>query len=106
LKRLTVITLQYYRSLLLYNIAFTLLICLLFGFNAVVTYPAIFLFAKITGVLCAGSLHYYSANETYFYYRNAGFSMRRICLITFAFDLLICLALISLSTLIARLCLH
>src|SRR5882724_11179042 len=82
LKRLGIITLQFYRLFLLYNIAFTVLALFLLIFNAGTINPetAVLLLvpAKFIGFICALALHYFSAKENYFYFRNAGYGMRRI----------------------------
>jgi hypothetical protein len=91
--------------LALYNIAFTILALSLIVFNsatskAVTINAGTFLFAKVTGFICAASLHYFSAKENYFYFRNAGYGMRRVFINAFAIDLSICILLITLSKII------
>ena len=104
LKRLGIITLQFYRLLLLYNIAFTVLALFLLIFNAGTINPrtAVLLLipAKIIGFMCALALHYFSAKENYFYFRNAGYGMRRMFISAFAIDLSICVLLITLSKIV------
>lgn len=105
LKRFGILTFQYYRLLLLYNIAFTILAMSLIVFNSATTKAVTinaetFLFAKVTGFICAASLHYFSAKENYFYFRNAGYGMRRVIINAFAIDLSICILLITLSKII------
>jgi len=83
LKRITILTFQYYKLLLFYNVAFTVLIAKIAGpFN-----PATFLLAKLIGFTAAVALHYYSANKSYFYFRNAGYSIRYIILAAFLIDM-------------------
>jgi len=86
LKRTAILTFQYYRILLLYNVAFTILWIgiALYGFgelNAVVLF-----WAKVSGFVSAAFLNYYSAKESYFYFRNAGYQMRRVILTAFLAD--------------------
>ncbi|AMR33304.1 hypothetical protein A0256_18700 [Mucilaginibacter sp. PAMC 26640] len=45
------------------------------------------LFCKIFAVLGAIGLHYYSSPQTFFYYRNAGLSIRRLYGYTLLIDL-------------------
>lgn len=88
MKRTAILTFQYYRILLLYNIAFTIvwLAFALYGFgemNMVVVF-----WAKVSGFVSAAFLNYYSAKESYFYFRNAGYRMRRVIITTFLGELL------------------
>lgn len=100
LKRLGILTFQFYRLLMLYNIAFTILVLFFLVFNAAKLNSVTFLFAKIIGFISAVSLHYFSAKENYFYFRNAGYSMRRVFISAFAVDLSICILLIILFEII------
>jgi len=56
--------------------------------------------------MCAVVLHYFSAKENYFYFRNAGYGMRRMFISAFAIDLSICILLISLSKIILHAALY
>lgn len=100
MKRLSIITTQFYRLLLLYNIAFTLLTTTLFYFNAGAIDAPTFVFAKIAGFAAAVSLHYYSAKETYFYFRNAGYRVKQIVLSAFVIDIAVCTLIIMLFKII------
>jgi hypothetical protein len=98
LKRLGILTLQFYQLLLLYNIAFTLLTAGIFyliadGFNA-----GIFLIAKIIGFIAAIGLHYYSSKQSYFYFRNAGYRIITLFIGAFTFDMLIYLLIVFLPS--------
>jgi hypothetical protein len=95
LKRLTILSFQYYRLLLVYNLAFTILVVFLFGFGADVD-AASFLFAKITGFASAAGLYYYMAKDSYFYFHNAGYRIWQIIVNAFVIDLLLCVLIISL----------
>jgi hypothetical protein len=106
LKRSITLTFQYYRIVLLYNIAFTIvwIALALFGFgelNAVVLF-----WAKVCGFVSAIAIYYYSANQTYFYFRNAGFRMRRILLQAFLMDVLNFIVLYIFITLVAYAAAH
>lgn len=87
MKQLT-LTLQFYRLILFYNIAFTLVCGLLAGFGGGFDVPGLFL-AKLAGLCSAIGLYHYSAGKTYFYFRNAGLSIRRVWLYAAAIDILI-----------------
>ncbi|MDB5117344.1 MAG: hypothetical protein JWQ79_2836 [Mucilaginibacter sp.] len=106
LKRLGILTLQYYRSLLLYNIAFSLIAVVFFFFAAMPINAHNFFVAKIIGVVCAMGLHNFSSKESYFYFRNAGYSMRKILVNALILDTLIYLALVTLLTAIPQLWAH
>ena len=95
LKRLGILTLQYYRLLLLYNIAFTILALLILIFDKAAINTQIFLFAKVIGFIAAVSLHHFSAKENYFYFRNTGFGMKRMVINAFVIDITICALLIT-----------
>ncbi|MBB6112359.1 hypothetical protein SAMN05421821_118111 [Mucilaginibacter lappiensis] len=104
MKRLGIHTFQFYRLLLLYNIAFTVLALFLLIFNAgsinAGTVVVLLISAKIIGFISALALHYFSAKENYFYFRNAGYGIKRMFISTFAIDLSICVLLIILSKII------
>ncbi|OJW18399.1 MAG: hypothetical protein BGO48_17825 [Mucilaginibacter sp. 44-25] len=101
MKRLVTLTLQYYRTLVVYNITFTLLCFLLVGSstgNSIISLH----FSKLIGFAGAVSLHYYSSAKTYFYYRNAGLYIRRL----YGYTYLIDLAVFTVITLILSICRH
>jgi len=86
LKRTAILTFQYYRILLVYNIAFTIvwIAFALYGFGELNL--SVLFWAKISGLISAAVLQGYSAKESYFYFRNAGYRMRRIILLTLLMD--------------------
>ncbi|MES2267173.1 MAG: hypothetical protein V4520_10450 [Bacteroidota bacterium] len=98
MKRLTTLSLQYYRILLVYNITFTFLCVFLIGFSGAGN-PVTLFFAKFIGFAGAVGLHYYSSAKTYFYYRNAGLAIRRLYAYAFIIDLTIYVIFITLFTL-------
>ncbi|MEZ2334920.1 hypothetical protein AB6735_04765 [Mucilaginibacter sp. RCC_168] len=110
MKRLSIITFQFYRLLLLYNIAFTVLALFLLIFNAGTINPGatvlLLIPAKIIGFMCALALHYFSAKENYFYFRNAGYGMKRMFISAFVIDLSVCVLLIILFKIILYAALH
>jgi hypothetical protein len=94
LKRLLTLSFQYYYLLLLYNIAFSGLIAVLFFFIAHTLTFSSALAAKIVGFICAAFLYGYSSGKTYFYFKNAGITIWHLVAITFLIDLLV-LALLT-----------
>ncbi|WP_299499635.1 hypothetical protein [Mucilaginibacter sp.] len=105
MKRLSNLTLQYYQLLLLFNIAATILWTAIFIFDSIPVNAVSFFVPKSIGYLSAVALHYYSYEDSYFYFRNAGYSIWRIIISAFVVDVLVYLLLISLSF-IVRTCLH
>ena len=106
MKRTAVLTFQYYRILLLYNVAFTILWIgiAVYGFNEL---NAVVLFwAKISGFVSAAFLNYYSAKQSYFYFRNAGYRMRSIIITAFFADVLSLLIVSLLFTFITYAAAH
>ena len=106
MKRTAILTFQYYRILLLYNLAFTILWIgiALYGFgelNAVVLF-----WAKISGFASAAALNYYMAKQSYFYFRNAGYRMRRVIITAFLADALSFIFIFLFITLITHAAAH
>jgi hypothetical protein len=106
LKRTAILTFQYYRILFLYNVAFTILwiAFALYGFgelNAVVLF-----WAKISGFASAAALNYYMAKQSYFYFRNAGYRMRRMIITAFLADALSFIVIFLLFTVITHAAAH
>lgn len=76
----------------------------LYGFgelNVVVLF-----WAKVSGFVSAAFIHYYSAKESYFYFRNAGYRMRRVIITAFLADALSLIAIFLLFTFIANAAAH
>ncbi|WP_295672565.1 hypothetical protein [uncultured Mucilaginibacter sp.] len=75
--------------LLLFNIACTLLAIAVvwYGFGHIDAF--ILFIAKTLGFIGAVMLHRYSAKETYYYFRNAGYRMRSVILTAFLADTLL-----------------
>jgi len=86
---------QYYLLLLLYNIAFTLtgtaLVCMSAGHLT----GAVFLCGKVLGFAGATGLYHFSAQPSYFYFRNAGYDMKTIIAIAFTIDIIACFLIIA-----------
>lgn len=100
LKRLGILTIQFYQLLLLYNIAFTLLATFILVMEAGHLDAAVFLFGKVIGFFAAIGLQYYSSKQTYFYFRNAGCNITTLFINAFIIDALIYAILILLPSLI------
>jgi len=105
LKRLATISLQYYKLLWVYNLAFTVLATFLaVGILGVLNAGTLFT-AKAIGYLSAIGLHYYSSSKSYFYFMNAGYHMRKIFISAGIIDFAVYM-LILLSASILKTCLH
>jgi hypothetical protein len=102
LKRLSVLTIQFYKVLLLYNIAFTIVAQVLVLSGGIKIGALSFLVAKLMGFAFAVGLHYFISKDEYFYFRNAGYSMRWIILSAATVDVLFCLMTTLLSILTAN----
>lgn len=93
MNRLSTLTLQYYRLLLVYNIAFSVLGILIAWFflkSADAGFSPVYLFyGKLIGYLAAVALYHYSSAQSYFYFRNAGLSIRRLSIYSFVVDLIV-----------------
>jgi hypothetical protein len=99
LKTLTLLTFQFYRLLLLYNIACTLLAIMIFWFGFGRLNAGLLFFAKILGFISAFVLYQYASKETYYYFRNAGCRMRYIVATAFFAEITVGIALLILFTL-------
>ena len=88
MKRTVILTFQYYRILLVYNVAFTIVWIAFASYGFGELNPAILFWAKISGFISAAVLQGYSAKESYFYFRNAGYRMRCILLQAFSADVI------------------
>jgi len=100
LKRLGLLSIQFYRILLLYNLASTITVLFCMTLYAIPIATGSFLFAKVVGFLSAVALHNYSHKQSYFYFRNAGYHMRQVIATTFAVDVLVYLIITLLGSLI------
>lgn len=83
--RLKTLVFQYYATLWLYNIAFTICFIVLTGFGMGFD-PVSLFYCKLFGFLSAALLHYYTSPFTYFYYRNAGMPVRRLLIYSAVLD--------------------
>ncbi|MGY3211224.1 hypothetical protein [Mucilaginibacter sp. HD30] len=95
MNRLLKLTFQYYRLLLTYNVVFTLLVIVM-AFPASIVSGIGFFFSKLIGYLSAASLQYFLAPKTLFFYRNAGFSAKRVMLSAFIIETVCCILLLIL----------
>ena len=99
LKRLSILSLQFYKLLFWYNVAFTIVALIVLQFGAIPINAVSFAIAKLAGYLIAVGLHYYNSKNHYFYFRNTGYSMRWIFIGALFTDILVYLiiALICLN---------
>jgi hypothetical protein len=100
LKRLSILTFQFYRLLLLYNIACTIIGLVLVRIGGMPINTVSFFPAKLIGFAGAIGLHYYNSKNNYYYFRNTGLSMRWIFLSAFVTDILVYFLLIAIASLI------
>jgi hypothetical protein len=76
----------------------------LYGFGEL---NAVTLFwTKVSGFVSAAFIHYYSAKESYFYFRNAGYRMRRVIITSLVADALSFIAIFLLFTSITHAATH
>ena len=64
--------------------------------------PGTLYVGKLAGFIAAAAIQYYSAKETYFYFRNAGYRMGQIIIAAFMADITIYWLLVILYSLIAK----
>jgi hypothetical protein len=83
---------HFYKPLLSFNILFTL-ICFYGVVKNGSEFIALILPIKIMGYACILGYQYYFSNNTYFYFRNAGYRVRRLYIYVLSLDILICLML-------------
>lgn len=91
--RLITLIRQFYKPLLLFNIAFTVIGLVFIVQNG----PGVFsnsLLIKVFGYLASALYQFYMSNKSYYYFRNAGYSIRRMYAYTFSIDFALYVALI------------
>ena len=92
MQNLFLMLLQFNRPFWIYYLTFTALaLFMVIGGGAIVLILAIPL--KLVGYGGAVGYQTYFAPQVYFYYRNAGFTIRKLYSLSFAFDLLLFLLL-------------
>ncbi|WP_158826097.1 hypothetical protein [Mucilaginibacter lacusdianchii] len=93
--------LQFYRPFWWYHLLFTII-----GVYAITIYGLVFLLItilfKLSGYASALGYQYYFNSNVYYYYRNAGYSVRRMYLYAFGFDFLIFIILLPLCVYISH----
>ncbi|WP_345101725.1 hypothetical protein [Mucilaginibacter panaciglaebae] len=105
MKQSITLALQLYRLLLLYNIAFTVA-GIFFAYMSAGHFDfGVLVYGKIVGFTAALGLYHFSAKQSYFYFRNAGYHLRPIITITFVIDVAVCI-LPSTVILLIQLCSH
>jgi hypothetical protein len=83
----------FYRSLLLWHITISL-VCI---YCVHTILGSVFIKLLSYGLAVAYQHYNFSANRTFFYFRNAGFTIRRLYLYMFSIDILIYMAILSLT---------
>lgn len=99
MNRLIILIRQFYRPLWLFNIAFTvigLLFIMKYGLGTISNS----LLIKLAGYFASALYQFYMANKSYYYFRNAGYSVRRMYAYVFSIDFAIYIILILLYTLL------
>jgi hypothetical protein len=87
----------FYKSLLLWNVTISL-VCIYYIHQHDVTIPASLFLKLLSYGFAVGYQHYnFSVNKTFFYFRNAGYTIRSLYLYMFSIDILIYAVLLSLS---------
>lgn len=76
----------FYKPILLWNLAFTLICLALVALYGTKVAGFVFFF-KLIGYASTTSLQSYSAKNVYMYYRNAGYSIKRMYAYTYSLDL-------------------
>ncbi|MEO7214330.1 hypothetical protein [Mucilaginibacter sp.] len=91
----------FYKPIFLWNLAFSFTCLWLVG-----TYGAkiagLVLFFKLIGYASTTFLQSYTAKNVYMYYRNAGYSIRRMYAYTYGIDLAVYFAMLTILLLIKR----
>lgn len=81
------ILLLFYRPLLVWNLLFSVT-----GFSGILLYGAgftgVFFIIKLLGYTSSVWFQYYFSNKTFYYYRNAGYTVRSLYLYVFLVDIL------------------
>ena len=83
---------HFYKPTLSFNTLFTI-ICLYGLLRNGPEFTIFILPIKFVGYACILAYQYYFSNNTYFYFRNAGFQIRHLYLHVLSLDTLICLSL-------------
>jgi len=105
MNRLITLTFQYYRLLLFNNIIFSLMIgtlLIMFAGNYIIV---LLILTKLIAYFSAKGHHYYMHADSFYYYRNAGISIRRLYTYSLVIDLAF-LAVIIISYKFIAACLH
>lgn len=99
MNRLVTLTYQFYRPIWLWNLIFSVcgvIFLIKNGFSAI----GMSLLIKFTGYGSSLGYQYFMANKSYFYFRNAGYSVRRMYTYAFSVDMLIYIVLMVLYSLL------
>ncbi|RWY54094.1 hypothetical protein [Mucilaginibacter gilvus] len=91
----------FYKPIFLWNLAFSFACLWLIGINGVKVAGLVFFF-KLIGYASTTYLQSYTAKNVYMYYRNAGYSIRRMYAYVYAVDIAIYSAMLATFILIKR----
>lgn len=105
MNRLNTLVFLYYRLLLVNNLLFSFMIGIVFYLFVDKFYLFLFVLAKFIGFAGATGHYYYMQADSYYYYRNAGISIRRLYTYSLLIDIVIFILLLSTLSLI-KICLH
>ena len=89
----------FYKPILLWNLAFSF-VCLWFIYLYRVKIAGLILFFKLIGYAATTFLQSYTAKNVYMYYRNAGYSIRRMYAYTYGIDLALYFAMLTIYLLL------
>lgn len=99
MNRLAILIRQFYKPLLLFNIAFSVIGLIVIIKNGLGTIGNTFLI-KVVGYGCSALYQYYLSNKSYYYFRNAGYSVKRMYAYTFSVDFVAYIILILIYALL------
>jgi hypothetical protein len=105
MNRLNTLVFLYYRLLLVNNLLFSFMIGIVFYLFIAKSYLFLFVLAKLIGFAGATGHYYYMQADSFYYYRNAGISIRRLYAYSLLIDIVIFVLLLSALSLI-KICLH
>jgi hypothetical protein len=89
----------FYKPILLWNLAFSF-VCLWFIYLYGEKIAGLILFFKLIGYAATTFLQSYTAKNVYMYYRNAGYSIRRMYAYTYGIDLALYFAMLTIYLLL------
>lgn len=100
--RLTTLTLQYYRLLLFHNLLFSVAATAVMSMANRKHFFILAVLGKLVGFICAVSYHAYMHHQSFYFYRNAGVTIRSIYIRSFLIDMCVCTIFLITYTIIAN----